>query len=565
MLVRLAHCARQRQKGTIGNNMTSLACLHPPPVPHNGESPGAFADRAGSWYATMATEEHKKGLGQYLTPLAVADFMAGLAVAGADLVRILDPGAGAGVLCCALCESLASRPLQPAQIEVHAYETDTALCESLAASLAHAGKWLEARGIRFHSIIRTDDFVLQHAESLDDMPRLFRDSGESKPFDVIIANPPYFKIPKSDPRAQAAASVVHGQPNIYALFMAISASLLRPQGHMVFITPRSYASGPYFRLFRERLFGMMRPTAVHLFGSRTETFSSDDVLQESVILAARRDDGWSQHVRDQTVEISHSDGVRDLASTQVRRVSLSKVLRHDSHDKILHIPISCDHDQVIRLVRSWPGSLRAYGLEISTGPVVPFRAATLLSQSGRVPATHVPLLWMQNVRPMEVLWPVSARGKQQYIRLCQDAEPLLVPNRNYVLLRRFSAKEQSRRLVAAPFLACKGFAPLVGFENHLNYIHRPGGMLSEEEGCGLALLLNSALVDAYFRTSNGNTQVSATELRAMPLPPLEAIIRIGREAMRAASVIEDVDAMLMDVCGYVSSPGGYRQPSHVED
>jgi hypothetical protein len=37
----------------------------------------------------------------------------------------------------------------------------------------------------------------------------------------------------------------------------------------------------------------------------------------------------------------------------------------------------------------------------------------------------------------------------------------------------------------------------------------------------------------YFRVVNGNTQVSATELRAMPLPPLKLIVEIGRRARTA--------------------------------
>ena len=51
-------------------------------------------------------------------------------------------------------------------------------------------------------------------------------------------------------------------------------------------------------------------------------------------------------------------------------------------------------------------------------------------------------------------------------------------------------------------------------------------------------MLNSHLIDAWFRSTNGNTQVSATELRAMPLPPLEAIHAIGREAMHSKSLAE---------------------------
>ena len=46
---------------------------------------------------------------------------------------------------------------------------------------------------------------------------------------------------------------------------------------------------------------------------------------------------------------------------------------------------------------------------------------------------------------------------------------------------------------------------------------------------GLAALLNSNLFDTYFRTFNGNINVSATELREMPLPPLEDIKQIGNQ------------------------------------
>jgi len=43
----------------------------------------------------------------------------------------------------------------------------------------------------------------------------------------------------------------------------------------------------------------------------------------------------------------------------------------------------------------------------------------------------------------------------------------------------------------------------------------------------LAAVLNSKLFDNYFRIFNGNVNVSATELREMPLPPLELIKQIG--------------------------------------
>ena len=53
--------------------------------------------------------------------------------------------------------------------------------------------------------------------------------------------------------------------------------------------------------------------------------------------------------------------------------------------------------------------------------------------------------------------------------------------------------------------------------------------MDEELAYGLSALLNSTFLDRYFRISNGNTQVSATELRAMPLPAERDIRSIGAE------------------------------------
>ena len=83
------------------------------------------------------------------------------------------------------------------------------------------------------------------------------------------------------------ASVVYGQPNIYSMFMAISAELLSESGRLVYIVPRSFASGPYFKRFREVFFQKVAPTAIHLFDSRKDVFRSQTVLQENLVLAAR--------------------------------------------------------------------------------------------------------------------------------------------------------------------------------------------------------------------------------------------------------------------------------------
>ncbi len=517
------------------------------PQPFIDERPTEYADRVGRWYGESATDVHKKKYGQYLTPVAVADFMAGLVVFNGDDVRILDPGAGAGVLACALCEKLSNQPKKPRNIVLVAYEMDHVLIPATHGCLDYLKKWLEDRMITFTYIIEAKDFIQANAHALDDLQTTFAQIiSLEEPFDVAISNPPYFKIPKDDPRARNAASVVHGQPNIYALFMAVSAALLKTGGELVFITHRSYTAGPYFRLFREKFFALVRPEVFHLFGSRIETFSRDEILQEHLIIKARRLTQKQKEKDDARVVISSSRGTDDLAAPIKRVVPLNNVLLPQCKNHIVHIPVSDEDETIAELVASWKGSLHNYGMKISTGPVVPFRSLRFLAEKVTGAETYAPLLWMQNVKPMSAQWPVETR-KQQYIMVTADSLSLLVPDGNYVLMRRFSAKEERRRLLAAPLLAGTLGAPLLGLENHLNYIYRPKGELTPEETYGLAAFYNCRIADTYFRTFNGNTQISATELRNMPIPPLEIIREAGRTIMKNHLSSENAEDLMVSL------------------
>lgn len=499
------------------------------------------ADAAGRAYAAETPRTHQKSFGQYLTPPLIAAWMARRAempLEGQSMVRILDPAAGSGTLAVAACEALASLPNPPTTVQVVAYELDGELAQVLRSVLRSAQKRLAPR-IRLRWTVIERDFVLENAGVLTE--DLFE--AERGGFDLVIANPPYFKVSKSDPRAVACKALVHGQPNIYAFFMGISARLLRPGGQFCFITPRSWASGPYFEHFRREFFRVIRPTAIHLFDSRTASFSRDEVLQEIMITWGIRDDDWCARETAERIEMTTSEGARDLEHARRRTLHLDDLL--DPRDKhlILKLPASEEDDEIVELVHTWEGSLAAHGLKISTGPVVHFRALEHLLPESAPDA--VPLLWLSHVRAMQVRWPLGLAKKCEYIRESEESAYILVPNKNYVLLRRFSAKEEARRLVAAPYFPLGGFNT-VGLENHLNYIYRPSGTLSDDEAWGLAALLNSATLDRYFRCVNGNTQVSATELRAMPFPDLKVIKNIGRR-VRGCTDLEKIDAIVGEI------------------
>ncbi len=512
------------------------------PVPETMESPTVYADRVGEWYVAGKSEARRRKFGLYLTPVTVARFMALQIKTGRENPRILDPAAGSGILCCAAVEALLGHQSSPLQVSLDVYEVDPNLREPLHAVLDYLSSWSRhLHDVQVTFKLRVGDFILLHSNILENNRFIDARPIWEPSHDAVISNPPYFKVNKSDPRAVAVSSVVHGQPNIYSLFMAVGVALLRDNGDLIFITPRSFCSGPYFKKFREYLFDKVQPAAVHVFESRRDTFGRDAVLQENIIFTGTRSDQWNSHQLNGQMVVSTSRGSSDIFRLTSREIAIDSALDSRSINKVLRLPLTDRDDQVLALVDSWPNTLESLGLRISTGPVIPFRATNLIARIGKTPQSHVPLLWMNHVRPMQARWPIN-RYKAEYISR-KAGRKLLVPNRNYVLLRRFSAKEESRRLTAAPYIASNFQIPEVGLENHLNYIYRPCDSLTEDEAWGLAALYNSQILDIYFRTINGNTQVSATELRLMPLPEVEDIVALGRRIQNVSDPLMELDAL----------------------
>ena len=518
------------------------------PMPVEGSKPVEYAEALGEAYLSFSKRNAQKRDGHYLTSAAVATFMAGQSSYSGPHMRVLDPGSGTGILAAAACEAACGSGTV-ASLQVDACETDPVLAGLTRLTLAFTRYWLAKRGVALAVDVRQGDFVLEYATVLKPASRANGNrvipDGLDGGYDLVISNPPYFKIGKGDPRAVAWSSVVHGQPNIYSLFMAVSAELLSETGKLVYIVPRSFASGPYFRRFREVFFQRVAPTAVHLFESRKDVFKNQTVLQENLIIAAhRRTDG--QAVDGGQVLVSHSKGSHDLADRKSFVVDLDSVLDLGSENTELSIPLYAGDLELAEAIRAWPNTLHSLGLEISTGPVVPFRATRFLSHDAFDSST-VPLLWMQHVRPMRTAWPAPAADKPQCIKVEPESMKLLVPDATYVLLRRFSAKEEKRRLVAAPLFQGSLDVDVVGLENHLNYIRGVSRELDDEMAYGLSALLNSSFLDRYFRISNGNTQVSATELRAMPLPAERDIRSIGIEVqatLESGSGLSEIDTLV---------------------
>ncbi len=126
--------------------------------------------------------KRKSELGQFMTPAAVARFMASLFPPSTlQTCRLLDAGAGVGSLSCAFLDRWTSgQGFSFQNVEVHAYEIDDVLQRHLESTLASYAVRLP---LQYH--VSLNDFI--HEAALQSL----RDSGR---FTHAILNPPYKKI-----------------------------------------------------------------------------------------------------------------------------------------------------------------------------------------------------------------------------------------------------------------------------------------------------------------------------------------------------------------------------------
>ncbi|CRM65359.1 Modification methylase TaqI [Pseudomonas sp. 31 R 17] len=467
-----------------------------------------FAHLNGKSFVSSLDRDEQKSLGQFMTPPPIARFMAQRATTGivADVISILEPASGAGVLAAAVVQELLHRDERPSRIELTLYEIDGRLkpyLRRLADRLRRSAKSLNVK-LTCHIVI--GDFLLSEL------------SQSARPeFDICIANPPYFKLNKADLRAKAHAYAVYGQPNIYGLFQAACAGLVRPAGRWCFITPRSWLNGSYFAAVRRHLLHYLQIDAVHLFESRQAHFYEDAILQEAVIAWAT-----AQPLHMAEITFSTSQGVLDLPNAELFAIPTASVIGTDE-EMAIAIPIAAGANRESDDSGHVHDTLASLGLKVSTGPVVPFRSKEYILESSS--RGSVPLLWMQHVKHAGISWPIQK--KREHILSTAGSAWMLLRNTNYVVMRRFSPKEDARRVTAAPYLAGSLPGEFIGLENHLNYIHRPTGDLTRAETVGLSAFLNSSYVDAYFRAVAGSTQVNATELRKLRFPSLDSLRAIG--------------------------------------
>lgn len=476
----------------------------------------AVVENTNAFIASVPKSQRKK-FGQFFTTAKTAMYMAALFCIDIDKeeLTLLDAGAGTGILSAALLDRI-YRLGYTGKVNLTCYETDSVVLPVLEQNLKLAK---EKYGINF--CIKTENYITSQYFGIGTL--LDEDSCK---YDYIIGNPPYLKVSKDAPEALSMPLVCHGAPNLYFLFWAMGIYNLKTNQELVYIIPRSWTSGAYFKKFREYLFENAVITDIHLFESRDKVFGGESVLQETIIIKVKK-----TRTEPDTINITTSS---DSEFSDIRKF---EAYYHTVVPKNHYVYLITDENDanVIERINNLPKTLPDIQLKMQTGIIVDFRTREVLRDN--IEEGAFPLLYAQHIKDGRVVWPLGKEGEV----IQTDHLAYLQENSDFLLVKRFTSKEEKRRLQCGIYLKQRySQFKYISTQNKVNFVKCDSPCITY----GLYVLLNSSLYDAYYRILNGSTQVNSTEINQIPIPSRDVIEKMGRELMHHELTVVNCDKIV---------------------
>ena len=462
--------------------------------------------------------QKKAALGQFFTTEPVSMFMASLFNSIRGDVKLLDPGCGPGSLTAAFVDETINRKTCKS-LEIVACDIEKAVSPYIKESLNICSNAFKKSNKLLKSSFLLEDFILRSACDKDNLDK----------YTHAIINPPYKKISSTSEHRKVLKSLGIETVNLYSGFVALTIKQLQVGGELVAIIPRSFCNGPYYQPFREFMLSHAAIRHIHIFDNRSEAFSSDNVLQENIIIhlvkekqrpkvAITSSPGANFHIDDKT-------GIITVTDMTERMVPFTSIVSPKDKQKFIHIVANHRDQTIVDHVGLFTSTLLDIGVEVSTGPVVDFRLKDDLREN--IEHRAVPLIYSIHL-DKKVNWPKSSK-KPNAIAVSNNSKKWLWKNEgNFIIVRRFSTKEEKRRIVATYY---DGNLPekFIGFDNKLNIYHCKKNGLEKDLALGLYIYLNSTLLDKYYRLFGGHTQVNATDLRSIHYPSIDTLRQLGKQ------------------------------------
>lgn len=393
----------------------------------------------------MMSEEFKNNLlpevnengnhfAQFFTPSKIAQFMASLFKFNGSItqIRILDPGAGEGILSNSVINRIIDEKIIVNEIELVAIEADSTLLKKLEHNYNLTKIECKKAGINFNFKILNEDFIEYGFHEKNNS--LFGKESDLGLFDYIITNPPYRKISSSSTTRKYLNSLEIESTNIYTAFLSIASLFFKEDGQLVAITPRSFCNGTYFKKFRHSFFSHLYFHRIHIYNKRNSAFNKDNVLQENIIFLVKK-----LRPTDNYVQITTSETPEDELFKTIK-VDYNLIIFPQDKNKIIHIINDEYALKIVERIYLLRSSITDIDINVSTGKVVDFRVKDHLADISE--ENIAPLYFPLHFNNGSLIWPKNTYKRKEAIYINDKTKDNLITSGYYVFCKRFSPKEE---------------------------------------------------------------------------------------------------------------------------
>lgn len=349
--------------------------------------------------------------------------------------------------------------------------------------------------------------TLSHIES--DPICFYKNFGQI--FDLAVIDPPFGRYPdKNHPYPEIISKLYSGNAYLSCAYMAIALELLKPNGQLLSITPRTYTAGDYSTGFREYLTKHYSIDTIKIIYEHINL--NHQTLLSSILKRKQMTGIYVQHysLEKQTYLADNLFRAKDL-------------IKNESRNNAIYLPLSFFDLSIIKEIDNLPLSFEDAGYQISTGPIItsqhPSDAIVSGNKSFHKSYGVVPLINLHNIKTLMTHWTGDHPKDKCVDPNCSTIASKLIPNQPYVFLRRINAGFRTHKIAASIYHPYSPFH-YITIENHINFISKKVGALKIAEAQYIADFLNSEKCRIYFSCTSGSSQFNAKKLRKLRFPTM---------------------------------------------
>ncbi len=470
--------------------------------------PSLLADYFSNIITAQKLMHERQKLGQFFTPINTAlkfvDFFN--YKTNKTKIKICEPACGTAILSAAFIEKLCTFNKVSA-IELTCYEIDDSILNYTNLVLQKLKDYCEHNGVSFNYSLINKDFILENKH-------IFDDDVNNGYYDVVISNPPFFKLNNYDNRVKIAQKIIFGLPNIYTIFYYISTKIVKNNGHLLFLIPRSFCSGSFFKQYRNQFVDYIKFNKIFHFAADNKIFDSHSVLYEFILLHSQKKKATTYNIK-----ISHADKIDNITN-------ITYNYRFNINTNLLPLAASKKDLAILKKIGKFNNTLKSLGFNVIYKQLIITEVENKLTSISD--KNTIPVIWLHNIESKKFIFPMDYKYPN-YIKNSKKIKQYTIPNKNYIFFRRYNNNDYITRIKSAVYLRYIKFYDELAIDRLVGVLYTENADITEETYIGISEYINSEFVNSYFRMINGIINVTGDMILDLPVPDISVLNKMGRQ------------------------------------